>query len=139
MAGSSRDSDDVIADINITPLVDIILVLLIIFMIAAPSLYQNAIQVNLPDAASGQKAEKTPLNFVITKDGELYWNKEKTEWEKLPAQLKQLDSNLADRTASINADEAARHGNVVKLMDILREAGLFRINITVRSAANSGL
>lgn len=133
-ASSGGDNgDNPIADINITPLVDIVLVLLIIFMITAPQLYQNSIEVNLPKAQSGEKSEKTPLTFVVKKDGDLFWDKEKVKWDELSDKLKAL-GGAKNRIAVITADKETPHGIVMRLMDTLRLAGLTRIQITVEGA-----
>ena len=81
MAGGfgATTEDDPISGINVTPLVDVVLVLLIIFMITAPVLYQSAIQVQLPKASTGEKAEKSPLEFSITIDGIISWGKEEMD------------------------------------------------------------
>lgn len=139
MAGGFQSSDEeVIGGINITPLVDVVLVLLIIFLITAPSIYQSAIKVQLPRAQSGEANPSSPLQFTLSAAGDVYWNKDKVDWKDLPARLTstkaQLDQSGADdvaRTASIGADEKTGHGVVVKLMDILRQAGFARFALTV--------
>jgi biopolymer transport protein ExbD len=75
MAGKASSDDDggLIADINVTPLVDITLVLLIIFMVAAPMIMKQAIKVNLPKAATGKTAPDTSVSVVIKKDGPTYF------------------------------------------------------------------
>lgn len=133
MASNLSDSDDEISGINVTPLVDVMLVLLVIFMIAAPAIYQSAIQVQLPRAASAsEQAEKLKsLDFTIKKDGALYWGKDLTTWEDLESRLKALSTSVADKTAIISADENTPHGTVVRLMDVLRQTGLTRIGLNV--------
>jgi len=129
--GGGRNEDDPIADINVTPLVDVVLVVLIIFMITAPMLYQSTIDVNLPKADSGQQSEKSTLTFVVTKDGALTWDKTKVTWEELPGKLKALGAAAAQKTAIITADKSTPHGTVVRLMDILRTSGVTKVGITV--------
>jgi len=75
MAGKASSDDDggLIADINITPMVDITLVLLIIFMVAAPMIMKQAIKVNLPKAATGKTAPDTSVAVVIKKEGQTYF------------------------------------------------------------------
>lgn len=141
MAGSfgSSSDDDVISGINITPLVDVVLVLLIIFMITAPVIYQKAISVQLPQAKSGEQADQSPINLSVSKDGALHWDSEAVSWETLSERLLALNAGMKDKnaelTAIINADEAASHGTVVKLMDTLRAAGLTRFALSVAEAA----
>src|SRR6185295_9784812 len=119
MASASFESsdDDLIAGINVTPLVDVVLVLLIIFLITAPVLYQSAIKVQLPKAKSGEEAQKSPLAFTISKDGSLAWDKETIDWDTLGKRLAALGPQASEQTAIISADQATQHGTVIKLMD----------------------
>ncbi len=135
MAGGFQSDDDVISAINVTPLVDVVLVLLIIFLITAPVLYQSAIKVKLPSAKSGEEAQKSPLEFTISKEGELSLGKEKLEWAQLGAKLTAFGPSAADQTAVISADEATPHGVVVRLMDALRQAGITRFALNVETSA----
>ena len=136
MAGGSFGSsdDDLISAINVTPLVDVVLVLLVIFLITAPVLYQSAIKVQLPKAKSGESTQKSPMTFTISKDGELSWDKQKIDWDELGKRLAQMGAQAAEETAIISADQATPHGTVIKLMDTLRQAGLTRFALNVESA-----
>ena len=129
----NSDDDEMIAGINVTPLVDVVLVLLIIFLITAPTIYQSAIKVQLPRATSGDESQKTPLAFTITREGELYWDRNRIEWASLSKKLETLGPAGLEETAMIGADEATPHGTVVRLMDALRAAGLHRIALNVES------
>src|SRR6476659_6646273 len=101
MAGGfgSTSEDDVISGINVTPLVDVVLVLLIIFMITAPVLYQSAIKVQLPKAKTGEQSNKSPLSFSISKEGSLAWGKEKIDWVTLTTRLTGLGDKISQETA----------------------------------------
>jgi biopolymer transport protein ExbD len=72
VAGTGGDDDDLIADINVTPLVDVVLVLLIIFMVTATYIVRASIEVDLPRAAHGGEAVGTVLSVVLTKDGQVF-------------------------------------------------------------------
>jgi biopolymer transport protein ExbD len=133
MAGGFQADDDVISGINITPLVDVVLVLLIIFMITAPVIYQSAIKVKLPQAKSGEELEKSPLSFTINQAGELSWGQDKVEWDAVSPKLAQLGPSASEQTAVISADQATAHGTVIKLMDLLRQAGVTRFALNVES------
>lgn len=136
MAGFGSSSDDeVISGINVTPLVDVVLVLLIIFLITAPVLYQSAIKVQLPKAKTGEQADKSPLSFTLSKDGKLMWGKDEISWETLGQRLQDLGPKASEETAIISADEETHHGTVVKLMDALRQAGLTRFALNVESGS----
>lgn len=131
--------DDFISGINVTPLVDVVLVLLIIFMITAPVIYQSAIKVQLPKAKTGETTQKSPLNFSISKEGTIVWNNETVDWKTLEDRLKALGQQNPDETALISADEATPHGTVIRLMDTLRSAGLthFALNVEGRAGSDS--
>lgn len=129
--GIDFGDDDEISGINVTPLVDVVLVLLIIFMITAPAIYQSAIKVQLPKAISGEQNQKGPLNFTITKAGDLMLEREQLDWNGLAPRLTALVKGATDPTAVISADEATPHGAVIRLMDALRTAGLTRFALNV--------
>jgi biopolymer transport protein ExbD len=130
--------DDLISGINVTPLVDVVLVLLIIFMITAPVIYQSAIKVQLPKAKSGETTEKSPLNFAISKEGSVTWNNQAVDWNSLEARLKALGQQNPDQTALISADEGTPHGTVIRLMDTLRTAGLTHFALNVEGRPGNG-
>lgn len=131
MAGSSQQDDDFISGINVTPLVDVVLVLLVIFMITAPVIYQSAIKVKLPQTASGSEGEKNSLAFSMDSQENIYWNSVKMSWSELEQKLTSLTAAEKEKSASISADEKATHGQVVKLMDALQRAGLHRFSLNV--------
>lgn len=130
----SSNEDEFISGINVTPLVDVTLVLLIIFLVTAPVLYQSHLKINLPTAKTGTKGvEKTTYFFSLNKKGELTWGEELIDWKTLSQRLKSRENQLAEETATISADEATPHGIVIRLMDALREAGLTHFALHVES------
>ena len=138
MAGGFDTGDDeLVTGINVTPLVDVVLVLLVIFLMTAPVIYQSAIKVQLPKAKSGQQNDKTPFSFTINRAGSLLWDKNTIEWSALGPMLSQRLSKMGDQaaeqTAIISADESTPHGQVIKLMDALRQAGIVRFAMSVDS------
>lgn len=139
MAGSSSfggNDDEMISGINVTPLVDVVLVLLVIFLMTAPVIYQSAIKVQLPKAKSGETAEKSPLNFTITREGSVSWGQETVDWPELGRRLAALGAKAGEESAIISADEATPHGVVIRLMDTLRQSGLTRFALNVESQAS---
>ena len=139
MAGSfgGGSDDELVSGINVTPLVDVVLVLLVIFLMTAPVIYQSAIKVQLPKAKTGEQTDKSPLAFSITKEGTVLWGKEPVDWATLGKKLSDLGPSIGEQTAMISADQDTPHGIVVKLMDSLRQAGLTRFGLNV-DAAPSG-
>jgi len=133
MAGKTNfDDDELVSSINITPLVDVVLVLLVIFLITAPVLYQSAIKVRLPTARTGEQLEKGPLNFMITKEGDVLWDKEKVDWETITKRLGLLKDQSSE-TAVISADQGTSHGTVIRLMDVLRQVGISKFAMSVEA------
>ncbi len=132
MAGSVSGADeDIISAINVTPLVDVVLVLLVIFMITAPVIYQSSLKVNLPKAQSGESSDKSGYQFAITKSGDLLWENKPVDWNELEGKLAPLKEQLAQKTAIISADRETPHGTVIRLIDTLRQSGLnhFALNV----------
>ena len=133
------EDDDTISGINITPLVDVFLVLLIIFMMTAPMIYQASLKIHLPQAKSGEMTEKTALNFSISRTGELALDNKPIDWESLKNQLGTLGDQMDKKTAVISADRETPHGTVIRLMDSLRQEGLthFAINVAVAKSVTN--
>lgn len=132
MASNLHSDDEVISGINVTPLVDVVLVLLIIFLITAPVIYQNAIKVQLPSAKSGEQSKPSNLQFIIRQNGDIFWKDQKVTISDLP-KLLQAEQFTKNESAYISADKSTPHGNVIQLMDLLRERGIFKLSLTVES------
>ena len=130
------DDDDVMADINITPMVDIILVLLIIFMVTASVINRPAIEVELPEAATGGPTETTSLGIHIDKDGTWYLNGEPTTQEGLRTAIR-LEKELPDveLMALIAADRSVPHGEVVTAIDLVKQEGVLKFAINIDPVA----
>ena len=124
-------SDDAITDINITPFVDIVLVVLIIFMVTATYIVAPAIKVNLPEAATGESTDSSSLGLTLAADGQLYLNGEAISEPDLRAFIQQEKSQVEEVTALIAADSTVDHGRVVWLIDLVKQEGVakFAINI----------
>jgi biopolymer transport protein ExbD len=127
---AKTDQSDEIADINIVPLVDIILVVLIIFMVTAPALVKPSVKVNLPEASSGDQTTATPFTVAITSDGEISVNGESVDEDK----LKQLAAAEAEKNpelqALIGADRDVSHGTVIKVLDWIKSSGIKKFSLT---------
>lgn len=131
MGAKFGGDDDVIADINITPFVDIILVVLIIFMVTATTIVDSSIKVTLPDAATGEPTETTSLGLTLTTDGKMLLDGEEITTEALVARLDAAKAGSEDVVCLIGADKGVAHGRVVWLIDLIRSRGIakFAINI----------
>ena len=121
MGGGSADDgeDGLITDINVTPLVDIVLVLLIVLMVTSSYLVNKAINVELPKAATGETTSPT-MSISIDVDGQLYLDGQTTDEEKLQRRVKAAYSRDPEVKAVISADGRVQHAQVVTVIDILR-------------------
>ncbi|MBX2801364.1 MAG: biopolymer transporter ExbD [Myxococcales bacterium] len=126
--------DDVIADINITPFVDIILVVLIIFMVTATQIVQSSIKVNLPEAASGEGTESTSLGLTLLPEGQLLLDGEEITPDRLREVIRDARSDDADVVCLIAADKAVAHGRVVWLLDLVKSEGVVKFAINIDKA-----
>ncbi len=129
--GSGQDEMPTISEINVTPFVDVVLVLLVIFMVTAPMLVREQMNVNLPKASSGEKSAAKSVSIVIDKTGTVLLMEKPVPMESLGDEIKKLLAESPDAQAVISADEESRHGDVVKVMDILKGAGLSRFAIQI--------
>jgi biopolymer transport protein ExbD len=136
VAGTTRYDDDdggasSISDINVTPLVDITLVLLIIFMVTAPMIVNNpSIKVELPKAATGDETLKSTLALTLSRgsDGsvDLYANGEKTDEAKVKTMIPDMLSKNKDLQAIIAADKGISYGDVVHIVDLVKSLGVHK-------------
>jgi biopolymer transport protein TolR len=119
------DPYDHLADINVTPLVDVMLVLLIIFMVTAPMLHQG-VSVALPKTATTNLPSgiEDPLILSITRDGRYYINETAVARGLLRDRLNSFLRGRKDRTVFLKADRALSYGTVVETLDILNRMGI---------------
>ena len=126
------------SDINVTPLVDVMLVLVVIFILTAP-LLASAIRLDLPktDGAQPGAAVDKPLTVAMDASGTIYLNDEALEPQALESRLKQLAAGRADSEVQLRADTSVPYGRVVELMGELHKAGLHRIAFVTDPVAPS--
>lgn len=116
------------ADINIIPLVDIMLVLLIIFMVAAP-LMNNAVDIKLPKAKTKDvDLQEQAVTIDIKQDEAILIGKTTVSLSDLPSRLTAIFANREKKEVIIRADERVMHGFIIKVMAIVQNAGIFRIS-----------
>src|SRR3954463_7812109 len=141
MAGTNNFGDDdagrMIVDINVTPLVDITLVLLIIFMVTASYIVSPAIKVDLPKAASGTEQTKTTLALTLSKEGALFLNGQPSSDEAVVRYIGTELPKNPELQAIIAADKAVPHGDVIHVIDMVKRAGVQRVGISTDKEAAS--
>ena len=131
MGSKTHSDEELIADINITPFVDIILVVLIIFMVTASTIANQSIQINLPDASSGEATETVSLGVTLLDSGKMLLDGEPTTGEALATALASYTDKGSDVVVLISADQMVAHGRVVWLMDLVRSNGIARFAFNI--------
>ena len=130
MAFTIKDrTETTLSEINVTPLVDVMLVLLIIFMVTAPILQQGA-SVDQPKVAGGPLAgQEEQLVVNVAKGGQLYLNDTQMTPEQLTTKLRAIAAARPDRQLYVRADQSVPYGQVMRVMSAVREAGLVRVGL----------
>ena len=134
MAAAARRRG-IIADINVTPLVDIMLVLLIIFMLTANLIAKQAIEVELPRASQSTSVNPTTLAITLTHDGALYLNARPTTPAGLREAVRAAVAADAKTQAIIAGDKAVSHGRVVWVLDVVKSLGVASFAIQIDPTA----
>ncbi|MGA8670375.1 MAG: biopolymer transporter ExbD [Terracidiphilus sp.] len=133
-AGGTRTS---LAEINITPLVDVVLVLLVIFMITAPVL-QSGIEVAIPKTKTVKEITEQRLVLTIDRDQQVFLGDKPVNLHDLPARLRQPGANPAKQVIYLRADERVPFGAFASLMDAVKQAGITNISIVTQPLDTKG-
>jgi biopolymer transport protein ExbD len=134
MASATRKRG-IIADINVTPLVDIMLVLLIIFMLTANLIAKQAIEVELPRASQSTALNPTTLAITLTREGALYLNGKPTTPAALRAAVADAVAKDSKTQAIISGDKSVSHGRVVWVLDVVKSLGVASFAIQIDPSA----
>ena len=128
--GGSSDSriGATLSEINIIPLVDVILVLLLIFMLTAPLMHRG-IDVNLPRSAAKPTAVEERMVLTLTKDQTIFLNDKPVPIAALDARLRDLMKDRSDKTLYLKADQGLQYGFVVETMDRVRRSGIEKLGM----------
>jgi biopolymer transport protein ExbD len=127
----SRGRRGGIVGINVTPMVDITLVLLIIMMVSATYIVSQSLKVELPKTASSDETVSKTYVVTVTKEGSLYYNDKPTTRAALAKELRSARASSKDVNLVITADEDARHGVVVSIIDLAKVEGITKFAINV--------
>ena len=132
MAGGASlyDDDDAtpaITDINVTPFVDVVLVLLVVFMVTAKLIVARGVDIDKPKAATGGEVQST-LRVSVSQEGQLYVNGDKFDDDaKAIERIKQIAATTAKPTAIIAGDRKSAYGGVMRAIDLVQQAGVTAI------------
>ncbi|MNL95680.1 biopolymer transporter ExbD [Pseudomonas hormoni] len=129
MAFSTQDSDEVLSEINVTPLVDVMLVLLVVFIVTAP-LLTNAIPINLPKTESVAPVDqKDPLVVSIDDKGKVFINKDEIQADLLEFNLQAAKAKNPDVRVQLQADNGVNYGEVARAMASIERAGITKLSV----------
>jgi biopolymer transport protein TolR len=133
--GSNRFST--MSDINVTPLVDIMLVLLIIFMVTAPLMTQG-VDIDLPDAdGKAMATDNEPMVVSVTPDGRLFIEEHPVSTEELGIKIAAIRQGNPDLTIYVRGDTTAAYGTVIQVMAQLQQAGVHRIGLVTEPTTSA--
>ncbi|GLP99048.1 MAG: biopolymer transporter ExbD [Pseudomonadota bacterium] len=136
MAMNTGGDDNMMSEINVTPLVDVMLVLLTVFIVTAP-LLMNSVPVNLPKASSDLTlTQPESINISITADGTMYFSDDPVSPEQLDVALNEAAQNV-DTSVEIFADEKAEYGTVAKVMAAIQRAGISKFTFVMQPESDS--
>ena len=135
MGMGASSGSDYKSDINITPLVDVVLVLLIIFMVITP-LLQMGYEVKVPPKVNQPENQPPPTDLVIvslTPQNKMFLNKDEVNAQTLSLRLTEILKNRSNKTVFFSGDDAANYGEVIRVMDLARAAGAKNIGIVMEA------
>ena len=134
--GNGRRSVGTLAEINIIPLVDVVLVLLLIFMLTAPLMYRG-IDVNLPKTAGKPTVTEERMELTLTKEQQIYLNGKPLAATLVEQTLRDTFKNRTDKTLYLKADQALPYGFVVETMDKVRKSGIEKLGMVTEPVRGS--
>jgi biopolymer transport protein ExbD len=131
MAGNTTSGGGPIVGINVTPMVDVVLVLLVIMMVSATYIVQQSLKVELPKTATSDEAATSPAAVTITRDGAFFFGGTAVDETELVSRLHAAVHANADVNLVVTADEHAFHGSVVHVIDLAKVEGITKFAINV--------
>jgi biopolymer transport protein ExbD len=126
---TQEDDGDVMGEINVTPLVDVMLVLLVVFIVTAP-LLTNAVHVNLPKTAeTAPPEEKDPVYLSVDAQGKVFIDKQEIAVDAVENELKTREAANPELALNLNADDGVQYGVVAKVMAAIERAGVTKLSV----------
>lgn len=120
--------------LNVTSLIDVMFLMLIFLLVTSSFRRQPAVTVVLPRSATAEEAVDTPAILYLTGDGRIFLDERAVAEAELPPLLAQMKSDTGEDRMVLRADAGAQHGDVVRLIDVIRQSGFTRISLSARSA-----
>lgn len=137
MTRQDKHRNDIVADINITPFTDVVLVLLIIFMVATPIIVGSGVKVNVPKALTSKTDVEKFLTVTIDAQENIYLNEQKITVEQLSKMIRGTSGQGAKVMLKVNGDKSIKYRTVIKVISAARDAGVVRY-LLVTEKINAG-
>jgi biopolymer transport protein ExbD len=131
LGGRGGRRNGAIVGINVTPMVDVVLVLLVIMMVSAVYIVSQSLKVELPKTATSDAPASTPLSVTITNEGKYLFNQKPIEEPALRNEFQKAKAQNAEASLVLTADRSAYHGDVVHVIDLAKVEGITKFAITV--------
>lgn len=135
MAAAQQDDDEEITGINVTPLVDITLVLLIIFMVTANFIVRETVEVDLPRAANSGETVQGLINVVLDKDAHLFFDGAEVDEAQLKEKIREALVKDKETRAIVSADQTIAYGRVMHLIDVVKGEGIAKFALNIQKDA----
>ena len=135
MAGAQQQEDEEIVAINVTPLVDITLVLLIIFMVTASFIVKETVEVDLPKAANINETVQGLVNIVMDKDSKLFFDGAEVSEVEMKGRIVEALKKDKETRAIISADQSLNYGRVMGLIDVIKGQGIAKFALNIQKGA----
>ena len=135
MAGAQQQDEEEIVAINVTPLVDITLVLLIIFMVTASFIVRETVEVDLPKAANINETVQGLVNIVMDKESKLYFDGAEVTEAQMKTRIDEALKKDKETRAIISADQTLNYGRVMGLIDVIKGQGIAKFALNIQKGA----
>ena len=116
--------------LNLTPLIDVLFILIIFFTVSSTFLEQPGIELKLPEAESSETHTAQKIILYVDKDESLFLNDTAVELKNVAKEVEELIAAQTEKSVVLRADSAASHGTIIKIMDLLRNQGIYKIVIS---------
>ena len=130
----NREDDE--AEVNLTPMLDVVFIMLIFFIVTASFVKESGIDVNRPDASTATIKERGNILVAITENNQIWIDRRQVDVRSVRANIERLHAENPQGAVVIQADENSKNGLLVQVMDAARQAGVFNVSIAANEVAN---
>ena len=134
MSRRKRVRDEEESEVNLTPMLDVVFIMLIFFIVTASFVKEAGIDVNRPDAATAEKKTKGNILVAITENGQIWIDKRQVDPRALRANIERLHAENPQGSVVIQADKNSKNGLLVQVMDSARLAGVYNVSIAAQES-----